>query len=82
MKARGDQMEVIAHYKDLKSVKGKGKNSDIQEIKHLKKPIALTIGNFDGMHLGHKEIFKTLRSLARQKDGRLLFLLFQIILWK
>jgi riboflavin kinase/FMN adenylyltransferase len=76
MKAKGDQMEVIAHYKDLKSVKGKAKNSDIQEIKHLKKPIALTIGNFDGMHLGHKEIFKTLRSLARQKDGSIVVLTF------
>jgi len=33
------------------------------------KPIALTIGNFDGVHLGHREIFKTLIKGAHAIGG-------------
>lgn len=47
-------MEVTSNYKDIKS---------------LKHPIALTIGNFDGLHLGHQKIFHTLRKLTEKNRG-------------
>ena len=33
-----------------------------------KKPIALTIGNFDGVHLGHQAMLNRLRNVAYQRD--------------
>lgn len=33
------------------------------------KPLFLALGNFDGMHLGHKKLITTLLDLARQVDG-------------
>lgn len=33
-----------------------------------KKPIALTIGNFDGVHLGHQAMLNRLRNVADQRD--------------
>ncbi len=34
----------------------------------LPKPVALTIGNFDGVHLGHQAIIARLLSVAEQRD--------------
>lgn len=40
--------------------------SDITE--KLRRPV-VTIGNFDGVHLGHREIFRRVRGLARELGG-------------
>jgi riboflavin kinase/FMN adenylyltransferase len=41
----------------------------------LKRPIILTIGNFDGVHLGHQKIFNAMHALA-QDSGSLVVLTF------
>jgi riboflavin kinase/FMN adenylyltransferase len=41
----------------------------------LKRPIILTIGNFDGVHLGHQKIFSAMRALA-QDSGAVVVLTF------
>jgi hypothetical protein len=34
----------------------------------LEKPIALAVGNFDGVHLGHQHLLKTLVLKAKEKN--------------
>ena len=41
----------------------------ISEIKEKLPHPAVTIGNFDGVHLGHREIFRRVRELARAAGG-------------
>jgi riboflavin kinase/FMN adenylyltransferase len=41
----------------------------ISQIKEKLRRPAVTIGNFDGVHLGHREIFRRVRSLARESGG-------------
>lgn len=44
--------------------------SQIAQIqKHLKAPRALTIGNFDGVHLGHRELFAKVTGWAKAHQG-------------
>lgn len=42
---------------------------DLQELTSPLPGAVLTIGNFDGVHLGHREIFRNLVRHARQIDG-------------
>ena len=44
----------------------------IEEIPMLEKPIALSIGSYDGVHLGHQMILKKLTKLTRKKGSRVL----------
>lgn len=39
--------------------------TNFESVKNLKKPISLTIGMFDGMHLGHQKIFDKLKELTK-----------------
>ena len=41
----------------------------ISEIKERLPHAAVTIGNFDGVHLGHREIFRRVRELALSQGG-------------
>jgi riboflavin kinase / FMN adenylyltransferase len=41
----------------------------VSEIKEKLRHPAVTIGNFDGVHLGHREIFRRVRELARAAGG-------------
>ncbi len=38
--------------------------NSFDKVPKVKKPIAVTIGTFDGLHLGHRAIFKRLRAKA------------------
>lgn len=41
---------------------------DLSDFKVLKNPVA-TIGNFDGVHMGHRQIFRKLKQAAADLDG-------------
>jgi riboflavin kinase / FMN adenylyltransferase len=41
---------------------------DLSDISPLKNPV-VTIGNFDGVHLGHRQIFQKLKRAAADHDG-------------
>jgi len=42
---------------------------DLHELKRQLKDVVLTIGNFDGVHLGHREIFRRVVAKARELGG-------------
>ena len=42
-------------------------NIELFREKHPKDTFIATIGNFDGLHLGHKEILKNMLSIANRK---------------
>jgi riboflavin kinase/FMN adenylyltransferase len=42
---------------------------NISEIKEKLRHPAVTIGNFDGVHPGHREIFRRVREMAQAQDG-------------
>jgi len=52
-------------------------NSDLSELAKLKKGCVLTIGNFDGVHLGHQEIISVARKLAYQRHSDLVLMTFE-----
>lgn len=41
---------------------------NLKQIKTPLPPLALTIGNFDGVHLGHLEIVKQVKKIAKEKN--------------
>jgi riboflavin kinase/FMN adenylyltransferase len=50
--------------------------SDVREMKNVSAPVALTIGNFDGVHRGHQELLRRVVEWARQHQGSSLLLTF------
>ncbi len=49
---------------------------DLQALSHLDKDTAITAGNFDGFHLGHKYLVDTLKEEAERRGLRSLLLTF------
>jgi riboflavin kinase/FMN adenylyltransferase len=47
------------------------------EFGQVRKGCVLTIGNFDGVHLGHQEIFRTARRIARERDTEMVVMTFE-----
>ncbi len=41
----------------------------ISELKETLSPVALTIGTFDGLHLGHEKLFNTLLNTAKKNNA-------------
>ncbi len=52
-------------------------NSDLSQLAKLKKGCVLTIGNFDGVHLGHQEIINVARKLADKRHSDLVLMTFE-----
>jgi len=48
----------------------------LEEIETLPKPIALTIGTFDGVHKGHQHLFNICRSCVESENGTVCVLTF------
>lgn len=52
--------------------------TDIKTLKGaIRDPLILTIGMFDGVHLGHQQVFKTARNIAEQKQTKLFCITFE-----
>jgi len=51
--------------------------SGLEELAKMKKGCVLTIGNFDGVHLGHQEIINIARKLADQRNSELVLMTFE-----
>ena len=47
----------------------------ISEFKGIKNPI-VTIGTFDGVHIGHQKIISRMRELAKKHDGETVLITF------
>lgn len=48
----------------------------LEDIKSSRRPIGLTIGTFDGLHLGHQKIFHSLKQLTKKANGIVVALTF------
>ena len=51
--------------------------SGLEELTKVEKGCVLTIGNFDGVHLGHLEIISIARKLADQRNSELVLMTFE-----
>ena len=51
--------------------------TDLAQLDTTPRRTVLTIGNFDGVHLGHREIFRRVVSKAREMDGTAAVLTFE-----
>ncbi len=51
--------------------------STLSEFGQVGKGSVLTIGNFDGVHMGHREILLTARSLAQDHDAEMVVMTFE-----
>ncbi len=52
-------------------------NTGFDELKNVKGGCVLTIGNFDGVHLGHQEIISTAGKIANQRNSELVLMTFE-----
>lgn len=50
---------------------------DLKHFEPFRQPISLTIGNFDGLHLGHQFLLKHLNKIAKTKDGESVVVTFE-----
>jgi len=48
----------------------------VSELSELEKGCVVTIGNFDGLHIGHREILSTAKKLAAKRNTELLVMTF------
>jgi len=51
--------------------------SDIAEMAKVQQDCVLTIGNFDGVHLGHQEILATARRIATERNADFVVMTFE-----
>ncbi len=51
--------------------------SDLTELDGIEKGCILTIGNFDGVHIGHQKILKAAKQLATERKTQLVALTFE-----
>jgi riboflavin kinase/FMN adenylyltransferase len=49
----------------------------LSEFNQVRRGSVLTIGNFDGVHVGHQEIFRTAREIARAHDTEMVVMTFE-----
>ena len=49
----------------------------LSELGQVRQGSVLTIGNFDGVHVGHREIFRTARRLAQQREAEMVVMTFE-----
>ena len=49
----------------------------LSEIEKLQKASVLSIGNFDGVHIGHQQIIKTAKDAAKETDAELIAMTFE-----
>ncbi|MGA1823189.1 MAG: bifunctional riboflavin kinase/FAD synthetase [bacterium] len=48
----------------------------LHNLPDIKSPLFITIGNFDGLHLGHKKIIQSMKQKAREKHAHTMVLSF------
>jgi riboflavin kinase/FMN adenylyltransferase len=51
--------------------------ADLAELPHVQKGCVLTIGNFDGVHLGHQEILTAAKQTAAKRSTELIVMTFE-----
>lgn len=49
----------------------------ISQFQHIPKGCVLSIGNFDGVHVGHQEILAVARQAAEKNDAELIAMTFE-----
>lgn len=49
----------------------------LSQFEEVRKGCVLTIGNFDGVHTGHQEIFRTANEMARADDAEMVVMTFE-----
>ncbi len=74
---RALQETNIFHKKGKAEVEIIETNSDLSQLAKLKKGCVLTIGNFDGVHLGHRQILTAAKQTAVKRQAQLVVMTFE-----